>query len=245
MARTYYISDALNTVGRQIPRISQDGHSEIIVNTAISYIWRRYDWPVTMKPLPPFWLVPLVQDYFQVVPADYYGLRRANLVQLTDDRPFIWPPMGITKHLGPDTIEGLPRSIVYNPANRTFRLFPRPSVSMAAPEWLIIGEYKYQPPTLTANELNETLIPWDDLYFDVFCAGLRWAFFTLMGDPRAGQKQLTRFGVPQYTGEFAAFEDALQRMAEDEGLNLGTPVVHPSEALVTDINWGTIGLTGF
>lgn len=230
MGNTNYISDALNIANRAFGRPVEDDHAAFLANTAVAYMWKRYDWRQTIAALPPFYLIPLVQDYgapFYAAPLDFSGLKTANLIQLSANPP-AKKELRIIRNLREDHAQGFTRAIGYNPEQRAFRLFPRPPANIGASNYLVDGSYKKVAPVVTATSLQNTLIPWDDQYLNEFITALRWAALSTADDQRAANKK-------------AELDVLLEAMAANEGLDLGDQVVAPSSPLVGGIPSGFLG----
>lgn len=227
MSNTNYVSDALAIANRAVGRPVLDDSAAYIVNVATAYIWKRYDWRETIAALPPFYLIPMTQDYgapFYGVPLDYAGLREAYLVQLTSTPPARYP-LRILRNLKLEHTQGLPRDIGYVRDQKCLRLYPRPPANLGSANYLIDGTYKKVPPIITATTLQDTLIPWDDMYLQEFVTALRWAALQTAEDPRAAQKKIE-------------LDMLLDQMAANEGLELGDPSIAPAEPLVGGVPCG-------
>lgn len=194
-------------------------------------MWKSYDWRGTVVQLPPFWLVPGLQDYgtpTYVIPDDYFGLREVYLVLITTaiNLP-IRKKLDIVENLERTHLEDLPQCICYRPSIAGFRIHPGPTLSMAAPNYLIDGTYKKRPPRWTSANYASQLL-WDDIYFDSFVSACVWAAFKLSGQRQASMEQ------------YAIYQQDLMRARETENLELGERVLHPTEPL--SLNQGGIWL---
>ena len=233
MALTFTYADALNFIRNQVPAAAEEQKAPIICNIGTNLIWNAFDWRETIEVLPPFWLSPEVQDYgapLVIVPADFLGLREAQVTDLSSIPPAKYP-IRILKFLEPTHMKDLPRSISYEPSVNSFRVFPRVPDSIGAARWKIDGVYKKRPMLLTSTNYTATILPFDDLYFQVWIEVLRWASFSAVGDQRAGQAVQRGNGSVQYTGQLANAMAFIQAMAANEGFNLGDTTVAPSEGL--------------
>jgi hypothetical protein len=221
MAHTFTYLDAWAAAQAQYQRAIDQPATEQATNLAINKMWQAYDWRGTVKQLPPFWLVPGIQDYgvpLYSVPTDFYGLREVYLVYLTNTT---WP---VRKKL--DVVENLERtgmqdniqSICYRPSVAGFRVHPSPTLGMAAPLYLIDGTYKKRPPKWTTANYADVLL-WDDIYFNAFVSACVWAAMKLTGNRSAAMEQLMIFN-----------QDLLEA-TQDENLELGERVIHPQEAI--------------
>lgn len=245
MAATYTISEALNVVSSQLKRDVEDRQAAYLANIAQNEIWNKYDWRETLAPLPPFYLIPNEQDYgapAAIIPTDFLGLREAYLVNTTSS-PARKIELKIRKDVRSTGAQALPSILGYEPSVQRFRTWPRVPAGIGATDWLVDGTYKIRPTKITVTTLQTTVIPWDDMYFQVYVAALKWAALDAAGDPRAGAVQV-QGSRAVYTGALGSMHDAIDRMAEAEGLNLGDPSIAPSEALV-NTGFDFTGLGGF
>lgn len=231
MAQTYTVGEALSIVGGQTGRRLEDSYAAYIANMAQNVIWNKYDWRETISELPPFYLVPQTQEYGApavIIPANFLGLRSAFLVStLGRDRC----EMKILRDVRRTNAEGLPGVIGYDPAKAKFLVYPRFPAGFGATDWIVNGTYKKRPTKITPSTFQTTLVPWDDLYFNVYVAACKWAALETAGDQRAGQV-MEQAGNYRMTGQLAVMHEAIDRMASDEGLNLGDPSIAPAEPLV-------------
>ncbi len=240
MAKTTYYSDIINLVKRFIPSSVEADAIAFICNSAIYEIWKHYDWRESISTLPPFYLIPGAQDHGApavIVPADFYGLRTAQLVQL-NSTPAWRRDLMCLKDLQPCSIYALPSDIDYVPNKQCFRLYPRVPMNIGAPLWCIQGTYKRYPTKVTADILASTFLPFDDVYLPNMVEVFKWAAFKFSGDPRQGGMQAVKGGGVQLTGQYAIMYDAINEMARAESLEQGDPTIAPAEPLfVTSRGW--------
>lgn len=233
MSNTYTYADALNFVRPQVPAVAEDQKAASICNIGTNLIWNAQDWRETIKALPPFWLTPWVQDYgppLVAVPSDFLGLRTAQLSDLSSNPP-AHHPMKVMKFLEPTHMIALPRVIAYEPSVRGFRVFPRTPSGLGGGRFKIDGTYKIKPTMLTASNYTATTLPFDDLYFQVWIEVLRWAAFSASGDQRAGSAVVSPSGQVVYSGQLGTAMAMINRMAANEGFNLGENIIAPAEPL--------------
>ena len=233
MGLTYTYADVLNFLQPQIPAVMQDQKAASICNIGTNLIWNAFDWRETLEILPPFWLSPLVQDYgapVVAIPTDFLGLREAQLTDISNIPPAKYP-MKVVKFLEPTHLKTLPNTISYEPSVNSFRVFPRVPAGYGASRFKIDGVYKKRPTLITATTYTSTVLPFDDLYFQVWLEVIRWAGFSATGDQRAGAAMQLPNGAVQYSGQLATAMSFIQAMATNEGFNLGNSTVAPSESL--------------
>lgn len=233
---TYSYADAMNIIQKNLGRNIEDGNAAFICNLGTNFLWNKYDWRETIDELPPFFLIPDEQDHGApqvTIPSNFMGLRTATLMR-TATAPPTRTPLRVMKNLDTTHVRGWSSAITYRPEAAAFRIFPRVPINWGAPEWMIGGTYKIRPTKLVPTNLITTTLPFDDIYLGVWLEVLKWAAFSIAGDPRAGD--VTRQnGQTIYTGQLAKAHAAADEMASTEGLELGDPIVSPSEPLVSTI----------
>jgi hypothetical protein len=232
MAATYKVADALNIVSRQLGRQVEDDYATHIANVAMNKIWLAYDWRETIAALPPFYLIAGEQTFgppSYAVPADFLGLRMAYAARTFNPTDRIeLTPLADLRLTG---AKAFPRNIGYDAATRSFIVFPRVPDGIGSTSWIVDGTYKKKPVKITPEKLQTTVIPWDDLYFDVYVNALKWAAWDAAGDQRAGEIQYSG-GRSVMTGQLGRMHALIDEMAEREGLNNGDPSIAPSSPLV-------------
>lgn len=233
MARSYTFGDVVSMINNVIPKTTEDDKVAHICNLAQNKIWRRYDFKETLSQLPPFSLTPGDQDYSApaiAVPADFNGLRIAQFVQMTSI-PAFRTDLKIYKDLVYTQVQSLPECICYEPSIQGFRIYPRCPNNIGGPIYKIDGVYKRLPDKIFASTVQATLLPFEDQYLSVWVEALRWAGWSLAGDPRAGQVVISAGKQMSYSGQLAVAMAELDNMASNEGLFRGdanvTPVDNP------------------
>lgn len=233
MALTHTYADALNFIRPQAPAVAEDQKAAMICNIGTNIIWNMYDWRETIERLPSFWLTPWEQDYgapLVVVPSDFMGLRTATLVDMASNPAARWP-MKVMKYLEPTHSLVLPKTIAYEPSIPGFRVFPRTPNGLGSGRFKVDGTYKKRPELVTASTYTALPLPFDDLYFQVWIEVLRWATFSATGNPNAGAATVSPSGQVVYSGQLGTAMAMINRMAANEGFNLGETTVAPSEPL--------------
>lgn len=227
-------NEVLSIIGRKISRNVQDDLGVYIANAALNFVWDKYDWRESLGVFPPFYLVPNEQDYGAPavsVPSDFYGLRWCNLVR-TDNTPPYRQPLRVMKGLETTHIRYLPHSIGYVSEKQAFRLFPRIPDNIGSPTYLVEGQYKKRPTEVTVDTLTTTVLPFDNIYFQMWVEVAKWAAYLYDGDPRAGEISYANGQVAGATGQAAVAMQMVEWVASREGLELGEVSVAPAEPLV-------------
>lgn len=218
MANTLTIADAINLVSLKFPRLLTDGFAANLANDVMAFMWYRYPWRVSLAELPPFYPVLEVPDYGPptfAVPDDFYGLHEVWLRRYTGEK--VEPSLIVKPTVTISVAPGQPTAIAYQPERASFRLHPRPSFS--GPDVWVEGIYKKLPVKVTNENMNSYVLPWDDIYFQVFKKGLEWKFKDdIMSAPDADRAFLM----------FRAFVDD---MAANEGLHSGVVTIAPAASL--------------
>lgn len=222
MGNTYTWQDGVNLVGQTYPRLMSVQNGAMIVDQTQSFIWGYADWRFSLVPMSPFFLVPGQQDYGPPnvpIPTDFLGIRKADLVYNITQPPFHYPPLVVDRVLYPTAWQGRPEAICWEPTTSVFRVFPRIPLGIGPTDYQIELTYKKLPVKVSASTMGQTM-PWDDIYFGVYCEGLRWQY--LQSQP----------GVPlnDKQAQYVVFMQQLDHMAANESLNLGNDGEHPNEA---------------
>jgi|SRR5579871_669055 len=231
---TYTWNDVMSIVGRKSSRGLVDDLGPIIANATLNWVWDKYDWRESIGQLPPFYLVPNEQDYGAptvTIPTDFYGLRWCNLVR-TDNTPPYRQPVTVIKDLQTTHIRYLPHAIGYISEKKAFRLFPRIPDNIGSPTYLIEGVYKKRPAKITTENLSTTLLPFDDIYFEMWIETAKWVMWQMDSDPRAGQITMAN-GQISSNGQAAVMMNMVEWAASREGLELSEPIISPAEPLVS------------
>lgn len=218
MAISYSYNDALNLARPQYPREAEGLGLPFVINMAVNDIWMAFDWRGSVAALPPFWLAAYIQDYgapFYSVPTNFYGIREAYLVQVSNAGSYR-APIRTTENIERTSGYGMPTSMVYRDAIRGFRVWPCPPPAAISPQWLIDGTYKIRPPKINRADLGSPIL-WDDLYFECFVEAVAWAALVAAGRRDEAMKQK------------AIYRQALATATSSEQLEDGEPVVHPAE----------------
>lgn len=216
MAKTLTVGTALNVLAVRNPRLLSEGFGARFADEVQSYMWHKFPWRESLVELPPFALVndePYYGPPTLAVPSDFHGLHDAWLRHSSGSTI----PLLVQKHLQPSGESGVPTSICYDPRRASFIIHPRPA--LVVPDWWIEGTYKKTPTKITTDTVNSYVLPWDDLYFEVFRAGLKWKV----------AEEFER--SPDWLNLRAMFQALLRDMAMNEGLIAGVEVVSPEYSL--------------
>lgn len=256
MGSTYRFQDAVIAAAEVSPRGMENAKNSMACNLALNKIWEAHDWREAMADLPPFYLRSLVQDYgapFVDVPADFLGLRKAYLYNLQgsiNGLPY-QTDMTVVADLSTTMYVPLDQkfSICYFEPKQCFRIHPAPPTGYCAPWWMVDGKYKKRPTVrlssdgttinkITSGNIANALLPFDDMYFEVWVLAMQWAYMVLNGDmQRAGGVQMQGRNKA-YFGQLGAVMAAVSEMAANEADELGDPVSYPRESLIGSNMYG-------
>jgi hypothetical protein len=244
MASTYTCWDIINMVGDAVSVGNETAKAPMACNMALGYIWQAFPWRQSLGELPPFYLVPHQQYYGPPavsVPSDFLGLQRAyHVVRSTSGDPLV-RELTCVSDIITDENDEYPKVIGYEGSRRAFKISPKPMSSMGAPWHMIEGEYKRNltlsvisddstTNKVTANNMHDVRLPFDDIYVAVMIEALKWAFWVISSDRRAGGVQMQSGRASQY-GQYAAMNLALQGMIDSESRELGPAVAGPKTSL--------------
>jgi hypothetical protein len=228
----YTWKDVLQLAGNLAPRMVSEGSGPLLCDLAQSMIWNEADWRGSLAAITPFYLVAGVGSYDNAH-ADFLGLRLVQIVDLSSNPDFYYPPLEIRTHLPRTTNEGMPEIVSYYPVSNAFRLYPTPPTNMAAEQLQILGQYKKRCTAITAANINSQAIPFDDTYLEVCVEALRYQLLMASGDRNAAGSVVIMRNTPQYTGQLGVAMAAIERMKAAEGINLGPPLAYaPQYGLV-------------
>lgn len=240
MASTYKISDALDIVGSSTSKGIENLHTA--GDLALRYIWKEHNWRESLAELPPFFLIPETRDYgnhgalVDVVPANFDSLIKAWLVHsdlsgtgATREEIVVKAQVLMNEWAG--TVWP-PNAISYVADKAVFRLGGVTPTSISAPNWWITGIYKKRPTKITGANASSTTFPLDDDYFPLYVEAVRWKFWQLLGDPRAGSIQVFGTGARQYSGQASIVHDLLSQAVEGEHAAAGPDQIYPEGSLM-------------
>lgn len=198
-------------------------------DTLNALIWRFWFWKWTITSLTAIPAVNGTQDY-SVSNADFYRLWRARLTR-TDITPNTVREKDVLGFLSPNVEQLMSmdsiQAVSYIDAISKIRLDAAASVPTGT-TWQIDGDYQKKPTKITSTASD---IPFADLYFDVALEGLKWKYYQLADDQRAGSQQTDGHGHTAYTGQLGIFMNLLDSMARAEGAGYGDSQRFPSESL--------------
>lgn len=216
-----------------------------VVNQVNSIIWTAATWPWTTTPLTA--ITPLVdgtQDY-ALGGSDSTTFYRVAALRLarTDLSPVKYQELDQKNHLGIELerkagIDGI-RNFSWEGSISKIRLDYAASIGGTA-VLALQGEYQKTPTAITQSTLTTVLVQ-PDHYFNVFLAGVRWMFYDLADDPRAGTATEITIGRKSYSGQLGVFMAFLDAMKQAEDFGNGEDLNFPSEpygATTQGSGWG-------
>lgn len=221
--------DMAKAMNHKIPVLSVQVYAANMVN---SMIWTAAPWNWTQTALTPITLVDGTQDYALATADAALFYRIVNLrTARTDLSPVKYQELEQKKHLGVELerkagIDGI-RNFSWEPSISKIRLDY--TASVGSPAVLVLqGEYQKTPTAITQATLNTVLVQ-PDQYFNVFLSGMRWMFYNLADDPRAGSTTEITIGRKSYSGQLGEFMSFLDAMKQAEDFGDGEDLNFPSE----------------
>ena len=249
MASTYIWNDALTVVKPFVKSIPTTVMDVTVCDQVNAFIWKRFDWRWAIFSLTSassvLNLVDGTQDYGigTTTGGGFYRLMRARITR-TDQSPIIAREIEVVQWLAPNLnmkIDGLAmQAVAFEPVQSQLRLDAAASVTGSA-TYRIDGEYQAQPVKVTSTA---TTIVFPDQYFNVVIEGLKWKYYQLGDDKRAGAMVTDGAGRRSYSGQMGVFMAELEQMVEDEDAGGNTPLRFPEESLGIG-KAGSIGWPGW
>lgn len=233
MSTTFSPQDGINlatALNHKAPSSTMQVYACNMVN---AFIWTAFPWNWTKQSLTQITLVDAQQDYSLggTNPTDLSLFYRfVNLeIQQTSSTLTASRFMNQKNHLSVELVQkgGLESIRAYSWESTINKVRLEMSAAVPSGTTLVLnGEFQKQPTQITGSNLT-TAFAAPDHYFQVFVEGLRWKFYELTDDPRAGTTQFVK-GRAVNTGQKASFMDAFQGMREAEDFSDGEDVIFPS-----------------
>lgn len=222
-------------------KIPVDTIQVYVCNQVNSIIWTAVPWNWTQATLTAIALTDGIQDYAHAQ-TDFYRMVNLRNVR-TDLTPDKFQELDQKKHLGVELerkagIDGI-RVFSWEPAISKIRLDYAAEVS-GTTVMTLQGEYQKTPTAITQATLATSLVQ-PDHYFNVFLAGVRWMFYDLADDPRAGTSSEIALGRRSFSGQLGVFMAFLDDMKQAEDFSDGEDLNFPSEsygANTSGSGWG-------
>lgn len=229
MASTYQWSDIVTLVKPYVSGIPTSTLDAFVCDQLNSQIWRAGFWGWSLANLTAITLTDTTQDYV-IANADFYRLFRARLTR-TDITPNESSEKDIIQFLPPNlnSSGGLYsiKAVSYM-GTTTARLDSAASVPSGVTMFLR-GEYQTVPTKITTTAMT---IVFPDHYVDCATEGLKWKYYLLAKDPRAGGITINaKTGDRQMTGQYATFMTLLKEMKEAEDLGQGAEQRFPDDPI--------------
>lgn len=251
MASTYTWQDAITFVKPFVKSIPTSTLDVLACDQTNSAIWTAFPWNWATFSLTSatseLSLIDGRQDYpiGTTTAGGFFQLLRARITR-TDVTPWVirdkdilqWLAPNVEQEGGIDTIQAV--AIVGQNLTNQIRLDCAASVPTGT-AYQIDGEYWAQPIKVTSTG---TTIVFPDQYFGVVLEGLRWRYYALGDDKRAGNMQVDSSGRKTYTGQWGVFMAALQDMVDSQDYADGFQNRFP-ESTLGQGQPGNPGLFGF
>ncbi len=253
MSSTYTWQNALTAVAPYCKSIPTTTVDLVVCDQLNSFIWKFYPWRWAQATLTSasglLNLVDGVQDYSigTTTGGGYYQLLRVRLTR-TDTTPDVVREKNIVNWLAPnlETSGGMDsiQAICFEPTIQSgvggLRLDRAASVPSGV-TMRVDGEYWFQPVKITSTT---SVIVFPDQHFSCATEGLKWKYYQLGDDSRAGDMVYDRASKTwRATGQAAVFLAEVEKMATDEDYGDGPGSRFPEESL--GVGKGSSGLYGW
>ena len=226
----YTWQNAIDHVAKYIKGVPTTAIDAVAADTVDNIIWKFWFWKWSMKSLTSIAWVDGTQDY-TIANSDFFRLYRVRFTR-TDVTPNIVREKNVTNFLSPNleqkgTIDSI-LAVSYNYEVGKLRL----DKSASLPSGVTVnidGDYQFQKTKITSTSAS---IVFPDYHFEVAIEGIKWKYYQLIGDPKAGTLQMDKTSRQVvYTGQLGIFYSALQAMAEAEGTGQGDSARFPDDPL--------------
>ena len=249
--QTYTWANALAVTAPYVKSIPTTTVDAVVCDQLNSFIWKAFPWRWAVFSLTSatseLSLVDGTQDYAigTTTGGGFYQLLRARITR-TDVSPNIvrdkdivqWLPPNLETKGSVDTVQAF--ATLSQNLTTKIRMDCAASVPSGT-TYQIDGEYWAQPVKIT---LTASTIVYPDQYFNVAVEGLKWKYYSLGDDKRAGAMQVDSSGRKTYTGQMGVFMAELQSMIDDEDYGEGFQQRFPGNTLGAG-KAGNPGLMGF
>ena len=235
-------NDAIVLAKAMNHKVPVDSVQAYVCDQVNSIIWTAYPWIWTQSTLTAINCVDGIQDYAHTQ-TDWYRFVSIRLVQ-TNLTPIEHRELDQKNHLGVEVTQkgGIAsvRVFSWEPSISKIRLDR--AIQMTGTTTLQIqGEYQRTPIAITQATLGTALVQ-PDHYFNTFLAGVRWMFYDLADDPRAGTATEVTIGRKQYSGQLGVFMSFIDAMKQAEDFGNGEDLNFPSDPLGPTSNAGFPGI---
>ncbi len=195
-----------------------------------SRIWTKFPWNWTKQALTDITLVDGTQDY-SLGGSDLASFYRFVNVEMKDTSQTPTPRRFMVQknHLSVEVVTkgGLDSIRFYSWESTINKIRLDYAAAVSSGSVLKLeGEFQIMPTKITVSNLGTALVL-PDHYFNVFLEGVRWKFYELTDDSRAGIVQVVQ-GRQVYTGQLAVFMDAFTDMSKAEDFSDGEDTVYPA-----------------
>lgn len=193
-------------------------------------LWTYRPWRWTINQLTPITMVDGTQDYSP--PAQIYRLVRARLTR-TDVTPDESYPLDVMEYIEPSLQKVSPlaiRTVSQDYPTGLLRLGDAIAVASGT-TWVLEGDFQPHPTQITSVTMNTNL--WfPDQYFPVFLEGVKWKFYELADDQRAGSLMHdVKSGQIRATGQLGIYWAMREQMAMAEDAQNQQPFIYPEVPL--------------
>lgn len=212
-----------------------------------SLMWMRFPWDWTLQGITNISLTDTIQDY-SLASGDNSVFYRFNWLEIgdTSTTPNVWRRLNEKSDLSVELVTkggiDVIREFAWMGRLQKIRLAFAANVG-SGQTLQLQGEIQKIPTKINGANLGTPLV-WPDIYFPVYLEGVRYYFYQLTDDTKAGTVQANN-GRSVYTGQLGKFMSAFDDMAKAEDFSNAEDLMYPSggtlgvgkDTYVPRINW--------
>lgn len=216
MASTYRPKDAFDYAKHYVKEQALEKVGYRLLDDVQKIMWMAAPWRWSIGSMPTFNLTAATQDYTITLPGDFLylvdayvtdGLTAPRYLKVEATLPTTGELTGQPNHL----------AII---GSTIARVLPVPGSVQNTPT--VVSLYKRISPVITNTNLtNAGVQVFDDEWFWVYQEGVLWRAYQYADDNRAGSAQTSSKdgeSTVSYSGQFAVFMAALEKMKQNEPL---------------------------
>lgn len=227
--RTRTYQDLLRAIEPVIPRAHIEQLGIDVINAAVGRLWSAFPWRQSIGVIPPFYLLPEVAEYPDVIsnqPRDMAAILTAWYEDRTNPSAPVRFTLIVTRDVERARVFGRPHAVSRREYWRaspdapmsSYVIFPVPPPGIEPPHHVIGGTYKRAQPIVSAASISQ-LLPFEDTCFADLVSIARITAWEFTGDPRA------KDALPILTATYSS-------LAAREGFELGPQTITAAEPFV-------------
>lgn len=230
MASTYLWSEIITYVTPYVKSIPTSSIDNASVDHVNSIIWRAFFWRWSLDDLTAISLVDGTQDY-AVTDTNLYRLANLQITR-TDVTPDVSRELDLVEYLSQElnlkgNMEIQAACYRTSSAGADLIRLDRAAAVPSGTTYEINGQYQFNPVKITTT----STIVFPDQYVDVAIEGIKWKYYQLGDDKRAGGPVADANGRVAYSGQYATFMALLGEMKRQEDFQNAQAQRFPGDSL--------------